>query len=217
MGLARRRYVLLSCSSSALALLADLFRPSPDIKVPQHLLPSYQDEDDESRFLLLLLLSCPSLTLMPTAVLPSASHPSYPYGNPYTARPLSTSTSTSHPSHASSSQPAHHSSLFAPTSTTHSTSLATTLPNLQLRQLFLHTAFGETRERTWREMGLGEVVRGKEARRGVLREEGEEEGQDGQAGTTAAGGGQGEPPAPAGQNAGDHPMSDEEEEGEEGE
>ncbi|ORY69125.1 hypothetical protein BCR35DRAFT_308132 [Leucosporidium creatinivorum] len=170
--------------------------PDDDIKVPQHLLPSYQDEDDET-------------------VLPSASHPSYPYGNPYTSRPLSTSTS-SHPSHTTASNPAHHSSLF-PSSTTHSTSLATTLPNLQLRQLFLHTAFGEPRERVWGEMGLGEVVRGKEARRGVLREEGEEESQEGQTGTTAGGGGQGEPPAPAGQNAGDHPMSDEEEEAEEGE
>lgn len=58
-------------------------------------------------------------------------------------------------------------------------------------------------------MGLDQVVRG--AKKGVLREEGEEEPEQ----TTGAGSGtqaSGEPPEPAGQNAGDHPETDEEQE-----
>lgn len=65
MGLARRRYATSLRLYSSVTLLADLSRRrlQPDIKVPQHLLPSYQDEDDESELSpVLLLLSCSPLT-----------------------------------------------------------------------------------------------------------------------------------------------------------
>ncbi|KAI5475412.1 hypothetical protein MNV49_001442 [Pseudohyphozyma bogoriensis] len=124
------RFTFLNLSSAAsIHLLDDLDDkqgwdlPDDDIQVPLHLLPAYQDEDDET-------------------VLPSSTHPSYPYGNPYlpTPGPSVTNPTTTH------------------------TSLSTSLPVLSLKHLHSITTFGEPRERGWSEMGLdamlGEEERG---------------------------------------------------------
>lgn len=123
------------------------------------------------------------LTQRQPAVLPSASHPSYPYGNPYAPRNLA------NPSAHSQTLP---SPLFRPAS--HAQSLATTLPVLGLRHLFSVTTFGEPRDRGWNDMGLEDLLADRE----------EEENGD------AKGQGSGEPPQPTGQNAGDHPPDEEE-------
>ncbi|KAM0750689.1 hypothetical protein T439DRAFT_325743 [Meredithblackwellia eburnea MCA 4105] len=128
--------------------------PTDDIQVPYHLLPPYQDEDDES-------------------ILPSAAHPSYPYGNPYAPRSLPSKTS---------------STLFRPHSSI--SSLATSLPVLNLPNLHSLTTFGDARDRTWNELGLDELLDP------IARAEGEDEPNQGQAGD----GGE-----PSGQNAGDEP------------
>ncbi|GAA5987262.1 hypothetical protein JCM10908_001884 [Rhodotorula pacifica] len=101
--------------------------PDDDIYVPAHLLPPYQDEDDET-------------------ALPSQTHPSYPYGNPYKPNAF-TSPGRGRP--ASSS----HLSTFAHP-LTHSASLATSLPALELRQLFERTTFGDPSDRQWAELNL---------------------------------------------------------------
>lgn len=136
-------------------------------------------------------------------VLPSASHPSYPYGNPYTtslAQPFSSSSST-----ATGSKQSHP---LLPSSAFHSASLhslATTLPVLALSSLFEHTTFASPRERGWGELGLESLLSE------VEREEATELGT----GVTGAAGGSaeqaegGDPAQPTGQNAGDF----EEEEG----
>lgn len=116
-----------------------------------------------------------------TAVLPSASHPSYPYGNPYAPRNLA------NPTAHSQTLP---SPLFRPAS--HAQSLATTLPVLGLRHLFSVTTFGEPRDRGWNDMGLEDLLKEREDESGETKE------------------GTGEPPQPTGQNAGDHPPDEEE-------
>lgn len=58
------------------------------------------------------------------------------------------------------------------------------------------TSFGEPRERQWGEMGLEELIW-------------QNETEDAVSGMGQGGGG-GDAPPPAGQNAGDHPASDEE-------
>lgn len=110
------------------------------------------------------------------AVLPSASHPSYPYGNPHTITP-----------HAPRSKP--------PTATHHS--LATSLPVLSLPHLHSITTFGEPSERVWTELGLNNLLPEVERR--------EEESEEG-------GKGKGEAMQPTGQNAGDFPVEEGEEE-----
>ena len=115
-----------------------------------------------------------------TAVLPSASHPSYPYGNPYATRP------TNPASDASTS------TLFRPSASAQS--LATTLPALSIRHLHTVTTFGDARDRTWSELALDDL----------LLDRDDDEAKDGiqhQAGDA---------PDHAGQNAGDHPPEDEE-------
>ncbi|GAA5846420.1 hypothetical protein JCM9279_001366 [Rhodotorula babjevae] len=104
--------------------------PDDDIRVPLHLLPPYQDEEDD-------------------AVLPSQAHPSYPYGNPY--KPHLSSTLRRGPASSSSS------SSSRPTAdpSTHAASLATALPALELRDLYERTTFGDAPDRQWRELHLG--------------------------------------------------------------
>ncbi|POY69903.1 hypothetical protein BMF94_7101 [Rhodotorula taiwanensis] len=102
--------------------------PDDDILVPAHLLPPYQDEDDET-------------------VLPSQAHPSYPYGNPYKDQAFTSPSRTK-----GRSRGAHLSSFAHPL--THSTSLATSLPALELRQLFERTTFGDPLDRQWGELNL---------------------------------------------------------------
>ncbi|BGP17448.1 hypothetical protein JCM10213_003269 [Rhodosporidiobolus nylandii] len=137
--------------------------PDDDIQVPAHLLPPYQDEDDET-------------------VLPSQAHPSYPYGNPYKPNLLTSPTRRG---------PSLHASAFEPS--THSASLATTLPALELRELFERTTFGEAQDRQWTELHLGGLF-GRKTR--VEQEEDEEE-------RDAMHNGHGDAGPPAGQNAGD--------------
>ncbi|KAL8277281.1 hypothetical protein RQP46_010350 [Phenoliferia psychrophenolica] len=161
------RFCYLHQSSSLTDLLLDDDKPlgelpSDDIVVPYHLLPPYQDEDDET-------------------VLPSASHPSYPYGNPYSTKP-----------HAPTSfSPS--STLFHPSSSAQS--LATTLPALSIRHLHAITTFGDARDRTWSELALDDL----------LKERKEEESRNGMQHQA------GDAPEITGQNAGDHPPEDGEE------
>ncbi|GAA6010771.1 hypothetical protein JCM10207_005834 [Rhodosporidiobolus poonsookiae] len=147
--------------------------PDDDIQVPLHLLPPYQDEDDET-------------------ILPSQAHPSYPYGNPYKPNLLSSPSRRGPTAHSSFSQPS-----------THSASLSTTLPALELRDLFARTTFGEASDRQWTELHLpglfGRKTRAEE------RELEEQEKRDQM--------GHGDAGPPAGQNAGDAPMSESEDEG----
>lgn len=134
-------------------------------------------------------------------VLPSATHPSYPYGNPYTPRNLSSMPSTSSYTPSTSSHtlpasvfyhPAHH-------------SLATTLPSLTLKALHRQTYFGEARDRHWNELGLDRLLSADE------RAEAEESAAGTAAGDGAGGPGRGAETQPTGQNAGDHPVEHEDE------
>ncbi|GAA5984578.1 hypothetical protein JCM11641_006556 [Rhodosporidiobolus odoratus] len=138
--------------------------PDDDIALPAHLLPAYQDEDDET-------------------ILPSQAHPSYPYGNPYKSNPLTS---------PSRRQPTHPASLSHGPST-HSSSLSTSLPSLELRDLFSRTTFGEPLDRQWTELHLKGLF-GRKTR--VEREEDEEE-------RDAMHNAHGDAGPPAGQNAGD--------------
>ncbi|KAK4702412.1 hypothetical protein P7C70_g3818, partial [Phenoliferia sp. Uapishka_3] len=159
------RFSYLHQSSSLTDLLLDDDKPlgdlpADDIAVPYHLLPPYQDEDDET-------------------VLPSASHPSYPYGNPYSTKPGSSTASTS--------------TLFTPSASAQS--LATSLPVLGIRHLHAVTTFGDARDRTWSELALDDLLRDRES----------EEARDGMQHQA------GDAPEPAGQNAGDFPVEEGEE------
>ncbi|GAA5912591.1 uncharacterized protein JCM6883_005316 [Sporobolomyces salmoneus] len=105
--------------------MLDWTLPDDDISVPLHLLPPYQDESDET-------------------LLPSQTHPSYPYGNPYQSLSLlSSSTSVTAPS----SRP-------HPVGSTHSAPLSTSLTSLELPSLFALTSFGQPSERVWTESAL---------------------------------------------------------------
>lgn len=73
------------------------------------------------------------------AILPSASHASYPYGNPY-ALPISTHATL--PLNLLSSTP----------------SLSTTLPVLTLPHLFTLTGFNQPKERSWNELALTQLL-----------------------------------------------------------
>ncbi|GAA6044292.1 hypothetical protein JCM8097_008682 [Rhodosporidiobolus ruineniae] len=161
--------------------------PEDDILVPAHLLPPYQDEDDET-------------------VLPSQAHPSYPYGNPYKPHLLTSPSrrnpSGHHPSSASTS------SLFHPSgSGAHSSapvSLATTLPALELRDLFARTTFGDAPDRQWAELHLPGLF-GRKTK--VEQAESEEE-------RDAMHNAHGDAGPPAGQNAGDAPEEEDEDDDE---
>lgn len=120
--------------------------PLADILVPAHLLPPYQDEDDESEPCARSVCNL-QLTRRSTAVLPSQAHPSYPYGNPYKDQAFTSPSRTK-----GRSRGAHLSSFAHPL--THSTSLATSLPALELRQLFERTTFGDPLDRQWGELNL---------------------------------------------------------------
>ncbi|GAA5849063.1 hypothetical protein JCM8547_006431 [Rhodosporidiobolus lusitaniae] len=153
--------------------------PDDHIAVPAHLLPAYQDEDDES-------------------ILPSQAHPSYPYGNPYKPNLLHSPSRRSRPT-------SHHPSSFVPSGpSTFTASLSTTLPSLELRDLFARTTFGEPADRQWTELHLGGLF-GRKTRK---EQEEDEEERD------AMHNAHGDAGPPAGQNAGD---AQEESEGEEGE
>lgn len=82
----------------------------------------------------------------------------------------------------------------------HSTSrsLATSLPVLALPHLFELTTFGQSRDRTWNELGLNALL--EEEERGE-----EDERRGGEMGQTG-----GDVPQPTGQNAGDHPPDEDE-------
>lgn len=142
--------------------------------------------------------------------MPSQTHPSYPYGNPYqpslvvgpsssnlepnlSHRPHRTRT-TNHPSSSWSS------------SSTHAAALSTRLTSLELPYLFSLTTFGEPDERTWFESALTGVV-GPKTRSEHLEDEHE---RDRSVNT------HGDAGPPAGQNAADG-ADDETEEDEEGE
>ncbi|KAK4048826.1 hypothetical protein OIO90_005634 [Microbotryomycetes sp. JL221] len=192
--------------------------PDDDIDIPPYLIPTYQDEQDDS-------------------VLPSSTHPSYPFGNPYSAKShFSTSTygasgsSSMNPSFVSTSNVLPPPSLFHKPILTMSSSLATTLSNLELRHLFETTSFGEPRERKWFEIAPDQVVKGGSAV-GIVNGRGwdDEDDQDavaGGAGGTGSGsrsgggtrteaaagtrdGDDSRDDAPAGQNAGDAPTDEE--------
>ncbi|GAA5862138.1 hypothetical protein JCM5296_007466 [Sporobolomyces johnsonii] len=153
--------------------------PDDDIQVPAHLLPPYQDEDDET-------------------MLPSQTHPSYPYGNPYKPHPLTSPSRRPSPSLASSAPFASHS---ASSSTTHPTSasLQTTLPSLELPALFAHTTFGDPSDRRWRELALPALL-GRKTR--IERDEDDDE-------RDAVHHAHGDAGPPAGQNAADDGVEDE--------
>lgn len=120
---------------------------------------------------------------LPPAVLPSAAHPSYPYGNPHATRPGGPSSTT--PSVGSTS------SLFRPNSSAQS--LATSLPVLAIRHLHAVTTFGDARDRTWSEMALDDL----------LPQRDDDDGRDGTQGQA------GDAPQPTGQAAGDDPPDEE--------
>ncbi|GAA5840545.1 hypothetical protein JCM5353_004377 [Sporobolomyces roseus] len=153
-----------------------------DIAVPAHLLPPYQDEDDET-------------------LLPSQTHPSYPYGNPYRFTSTSLLSSTSLQPPPSRLRLPHH----PLRGSTHSASLSTSLPSLELPHLFSLTSFGDESQRHWVEQGLSGLL-GPKTRR---EEEEDEEERDRNVNT------HGDAGAPAGQNAADGP-EDEEDDDEEG-
>ncbi|KAK4049508.1 hypothetical protein OIV83_004005 [Microbotryomycetes sp. JL201] len=183
--------------------------PDDDIDIAPHLMPTYQDEEDDT-------------------VLPSTTHPSYPFGNPYTSK-LHFSTTLSAASGLPSTLSGSGSnlpppSLFHKPTSSNPGSLATTLSNLQLRQLFSQTNFGEPRERRWMEIAPDQVVRGAPAV-GILRREGTEDDGGSFIGSSASGGARsgaahgGDPiegargpdaAVPAGQNAGDAPSDHDE-------
>ncbi|GAA5876134.1 hypothetical protein JCM3774_003508 [Rhodotorula dairenensis] len=114
---------------------ADWDLPDDDIYVPAHLLPPYQDEDDET-------------------ALPSHAHPSYPYGNPY--KPNAFTSPNGRPSRSASTTTTSSSTALPSFAhpLTHSASLATSLPALELRQLFERTTFGDPADRNWTELNL---------------------------------------------------------------
>lgn len=85
--------------------------------------------------------------------LPSQAHPSYPYGNPYKNHAFAPTSSGSTTGRTRPSSSAHHLSPFAHP-LTHSASLATTLPALELRHLFERTTFGDPLDRQWPELNL---------------------------------------------------------------
>ncbi|GAA5940236.1 hypothetical protein JCM1841_005025 [Sporobolomyces salmonicolor] len=146
--------------------------PDDDIQVPAHLLPPYQDEDDET-------------------MLPSQTHPSYPYGNPSKPPPWTAPSARG----ASSAAPAPAlapSTPFAPAAPT-AASLRTTLAALELPALFAQTTFGERSDRTWRELALAALF----GRR--TRPERDEDEDERDAVHTA----HGDAGPPAGQNAAD--------------
>ncbi|BGP56414.1 hypothetical protein JCM8202_001846 [Rhodotorula sphaerocarpa] len=116
--------------------LDDWDLPDDHILVPAHLLPPYQDEDDDA--------------------LPSQAHPSYPYGNPYKNHAFAPTSSGSTTARTRPSSSAHHLSPFAHP-LTHSASLATTLPALELRHLFERTTFGDPLDRQWPELNLASM------------------------------------------------------------
>ncbi|SCZ87570.1 BZ3500_MvSof-1268-A1-R1_Chr2-2g05036 [Microbotryum saponariae] len=192
--------------------------PHDDIIVPAHLLPSYQDEDDET-------------------------HPSYPYGNPYTPTARNSSTPYSRPSQAaflsrgggggdggaSGGHGSNSSNRFAAArslgpllpgakaTANGPGSLATTLSNLELRGLFQSTTLGDAQDREWGEMGIASLL-GIEEGSGLnddpetlLRNAGiastDGPGANGAGGMDPSAGGEAQ-----GQNAGDHPDTEEEEE-----
>ncbi|GAA5939859.1 uncharacterized protein JCM15063_004326 [Sporobolomyces koalae] len=109
--------------------------PLDDIHVPDHLLPPFQDEDDET-------------------LLPSQTHPSYPYGNPYrfTSTSLLHSTSTRSSSDRPTTTGNPHSTTTG--SKTHGPNLSTRLSTFELGHLYSLTRFGLGSEREWQEMGL---------------------------------------------------------------
>ncbi|GAA6061148.1 hypothetical protein JCM10212_001748 [Sporobolomyces blumeae] len=130
--------------------------PLDHIAVPDHLIPPYQDEDDET-------------------LLPSQTHPSYPYGNPYRHNSLSLISSTSSSSSSSSQHPHPrdpHARPLAPTTasaralfrsnlaatSTHAASLRTSLPALELPALYALTSFGDPAERAWPEPALRSLL-----------------------------------------------------------
>lgn len=115
--------------------------------MPAHLLPPYQDEDDESAYTRSRVFLSHSQTdeEESAAALPSQTHPSYPYGNPY-----KTDTFTS----PGRGRPAFHSASSFAHPRTHSASLTTSLPALELRQLFERTTFGDPADRHWGELNL---------------------------------------------------------------
>ncbi|SCV70522.1 BQ2448_1916 [Microbotryum intermedium] len=194
-----------------------------DIIVPAHLLPPYQDEDDET-------------------ILPSSAHPSYPYGNPYNPTTRNSSTPYSRPSQAaflsrggggdggaSGGHGSSSSSRFAAArslgpllpgakaTASGPGSLATTLSNLELRGLFQTTTLGDAQDREWGEMGLASLL-GIEEGSGLdddpetlLRNAGiastDGPGANGAGGMDPSAGGEAQ-----GQNAGDQPDTEEEEE-----
>lgn len=135
-----------------------------------------------------------TLTSLRAAVLPSQAHPSYPYGNPY--KPHLSSLSRRGPSSSSSSR------LLTPS--THASSLSTSLPALELRDLFARTTFGDAPDRQWRELHLGALF-GRRTR----PEEDEDEEERGET--------HGDAGPPAGQNAGDAVDDEDEDEGSEAE
>lgn len=90
------------------------------------------------------------------AALPSHAHPSYPYGNPYKPDAFTSPGGGGGRRPSSQSQ-----STLTTTATstfahplTHSASLATSLPTLELRQLFERTTFGDPADRRWSELNL---------------------------------------------------------------
>ncbi|GJN90196.1 hypothetical protein Rhopal_003195-T1 [Rhodotorula paludigena] len=147
--------------------------PDDDIQVPAHLLPPYQDEDDET-------------------VLPSQAHPSYPYGNPYKPHLAASPSRRAAAARAAAFEPS-----------THSASLATTLPTLELRELFERTTFGDAPDRQWHELHLGGLFGRK------TRAEQEEDAELRDALQNA----HGDAGQPAGQNAGDAPEEESDGEG----
>ncbi|GAA6009583.1 hypothetical protein JCM11491_001023 [Sporobolomyces phaffii] len=141
--------------------------PDDDILVPSHLVPPFHAEDDET-------------------LLPSDTHPSYPYGNPYRVTPgsLATSTSTSTVTRVPHRVAA---------GSTRSAALATSLPSLELPHLFALTAFGDPKERTWHEQHLAGLF-GPKTRR---EQEDDDDERDRHVNT------HGDAGPPAGQNAAD--------------
>lgn len=136
-------------------------------------------------------------TFCSLALLPSQTHPSYPYGNPYRFNSSSLLSSTSVIPPSRPSHPSSH-----PVGSTHSAALPTSLPSLELPHLFSLTTFGDPSQRQWAEQNLpglfGPKTRGEE-------EEDEEESNrnvntHGDAGP------------PAGQNAADGAEEDDEDE-----
>lgn len=126
------------------------------------------------------------------AVLPSQAHPSYPYGNPYKPHLAASPSRRAAAARAAAFEPS-----------THSASLATTLPTLELRELFERTTFGDAPDRQWHELHLGGLFGRK------TRAEQEEDAELRDALQNA----HGDAGQPAGQNAGDAPEEESDGEG----